>query len=144
MNINSETTEAFPETIEAVWQAALRARENAFVPYSNFQVGAAVQLSDRPEIVVGCNVENASYGATMCAERSAIFSACSQFGKPAIEYIVVVTGEPEATVPCGLCLQVMAEFCHPSMMVYSGNQDGITGQWALRDLLPKPFTNFQV
>lgn len=128
--------------LETLRKAALDARSRAHAPYSNFQVGAAVKLSGIEEPVCGCNVENASYGATICAERTALTGACAQYGKPQPEYIVIVTGESEATVPCALCLQVMAEFCSPEMPVYSGNLEKITGKWLLKDLLPRPFVEF--
>ncbi|MGB0370418.1 MAG: cytidine deaminase [Opitutales bacterium] len=139
--MSTHTTEISPE-VEAAWRVAIKARENAYTPYSGFKVGAAIRIKGSAAIIPGCNVENASYGATMCAERTAIFAACAQFGKPEIESIVIVTGEPTATVPCALCLQVMAEFCSPTTPIFSGNAQGISKVWLLRDLLPKPFVEF--
>ena len=98
------------KAVEAAYKAALKTRNHSHSPYSRFKVGAAVQLKGKPAAITGCNVENASYGATICAERNAIFAAVAAHGKIKPEFLVVVTGEAEATVPCALCLQVLAEF----------------------------------
>lgn len=132
-----------PSDLDEAWKVALAARKNAYAPYSQFKVGAALKLVNEDTIIPGCNVENASYGATICAERSAIVSACTQFGKLQIAYVVIVTGESKPTVPCALCLQVIAEFSTPNTLVFSGNEAGITGKWHFKELLPKPFTSFE-
>lgn len=87
---------------------ALEARENAYVPYSNFRVGAAVLMEDG-SIYTGCNIENASYGATNCAERTAIFKAISE-GHSLIKVIAISGKDDVYTSPCGICRQVIAEF----------------------------------
>lgn len=87
---------------------AIDAREKAYVPYSNFKVGAAVLTEDN-HIYSGCNIENASYGATNCAERTAIFKAVSE-GHTKIKAIAVVGDTTTHTYPCGICRQVMVEF----------------------------------
>ena len=87
---------------------ALKARENAYVPYSNFKVGAAI-LTEDDIIVDGCNIENASYGASNCAERTAIFKAVSE-GARKIKAIAIVGDKDNFTYPCGICRQVMLEF----------------------------------
>ena len=90
--------------------AARRAAGHAYCPYSRFPVGAAV-LTDRNEIFSGCNVENASYGLTLCAERNAVFQAVSQSQDGlAIRVVIVYTPTPEPTAPCGACRQVINEF----------------------------------
>lgn len=88
--------------------AAIQAREKAYVPYSDFKVGAAV-LGKSGRIYTGCNIENASYGLSNCAERTAIFKAISE-GETALTTIAVVADTPEPVSPCGACRQVMAEF----------------------------------
>lgn len=89
-------------------EKALEAREKAYVPYSNFKVGSAVLFEDG-EIYSGCNIENASYGATNCAERTAIFKGVSE-GNKLIKAIAIVGDVRTFTMPCGICRQVMAEF----------------------------------
>lgn len=89
-------------------QKAIDARENAYVPYSNFKVGAAVLTEDN-KIYAGCNIENASYGATNCAERTAIFKAVSE-GHTKIKAIAVIGDTATYTYPCGICRQVIVEF----------------------------------
>jgi len=108
--------------------AARRAREAAYAPYSNFTVGAAV-LTATGEIFSGCNVENASLGATMCAERVAICTAVAA-GWRNFTALAVVADTPEPVAPCGLCRQVLAEFS-PDCQVLMAN---LAGQWRLADL----------
>ncbi len=130
-------------SVEKAYKQALSARKNSHSPYSKFKVGAALQVKGKPNSIPGCNVENASYGATMCAERTALFNAVAAFGskiKP--EFLVIVTGEPEATVPCGLCLQALAEFCPDKMDVYLGNEDGLIEKKKFSDFLPHAFRAF--
>ncbi len=90
---------------------ARRARDKAYVPYSNFSVGAAVETTDG-QIFTGCNIENASYGATNCAERTAIFKAVSE-GAREIRRLAVACTQAEPCMPCGICRQVIAEFASP-------------------------------
>lgn len=89
-------------------EAAIQARENAYAPYSNFKVGAAV-LCENGKIFSGCNIENASFGATNCAERTAIFKAVSE-GCRTIQSLAVIGDPNNFTFPCGICRQVIAEF----------------------------------
>ena len=128
--------------VEIAYKAALLSRSHAHAPYSGFKVGAALKIKGQAEPIGGCNVENASFGATMCAERSALFAAVSRFGKPQFEYLVIVTGEAKATVPCGLCLQALAEFCGDEMPVYLGNDKSILEKRAFKDFLPFAFRAF--
>jgi cytidine deaminase len=129
--------------VQNAYKAALLARSKAHAPYSKFKVGAALKLKGQPEPVAGCNVENASFGATMCAERSALFGAVSRFGKVAPEFLVIVTGEPGATVPCGLCLQALAEFCADEMDIYLGNESQLIEKRRFKDFLPRAFRSFE-
>ncbi|NPA74523.1 MAG: cytidine deaminase [Euryarchaeota archaeon] len=113
---------------------AKNARENAYAPYSSFRVGAAV-VSDIG-VFTGANVENASYGLTMCAERVAIFSAISAGAKEITEVAVFAESMP---YPCGACLQVMEEFCTPECRVIVADPKNIK-ILTLRELLPHPFS----
>lgn len=131
------------EDVEKAHKLACLARSKAHAPYSHFKVGAAVKLKGVAEAIPGCNVENASFGATICAERVALTSAASQFGKIQPEFIVVVTSEKKPTVPCALCLQVMAEFCADDLPVYLGNEAGVSERKLFKELLPFPFRKFE-
>jgi len=115
--------------------AAEAARERAYAPYSGFSVGAAVS-DDQGRIFAGANVENASYGLAICAERSAIASAVSA-GARHLRELVVVTGSHPPSAPCGACRQVMLEF-GPDMRVTAVGPQGAR-TWRLVDLLPDPF-----
>ncbi|HOW27979.1 MAG TPA: cytidine deaminase [Elusimicrobiota bacterium] len=115
---------------------AARAREKAYAPYSKFLVGAAV-LMDSGKIYTGCNVENASYGLTCCAERTAIFKAVSE-GEKKIKAIAIVLDAPDYGAPCGACRQVIYEF-GPKAEVIMGT---VTGRYEIRpitDLIPLAF-----
>lgn len=129
--------------IRKALEGAVRARTHAHVPYSHFPVGAAAKITGREEIVTGCNVENASFGATVCAERNAIFQAIAEHGKVGFDFIMVVTEEDPPAVPCALCLQVMAEFCLPEMPIHLATPDGVKRTVLLKELLPEPFTAFE-
>lgn len=131
------------KALEKAYQVALASREKAYAPYSRFSVGAAVKLKGIEEPVPGCNVENASFGGSICAERTAVFQSVARFGKIDPEFIVVVTAESRPTVPCAFCLQVLAEFCRDDMPVYLTNTKGDLMEYRFKDLLPHPFRSFQ-
>ncbi|MDN4618855.1 cytidine deaminase [Paenibacillus sp. PsM32] len=114
-------------------QAAIEARKNAYVPYSKFQVGAAL-LADG-KVYGGCNVENASYGLTNCAERTAIFKAASE-GQRKIEAIAIVADTEGPVSPCGACRQVIAEFSDENTKVYLTNLKGDVTEWTISQMLP--------
>jgi cytidine deaminase len=116
--------------------AALAARERAHAPFSQFKVGAALETADG-DIVTGCNVENATYGLTMCAERVAIFKAISD-GHRRFARVAVVADTAAPTPPCGACRQLLWEFCGDVEVVLA-NLGGVTGRWRLSALLPLPF-----
>jgi cytidine deaminase len=116
--------------------AARAARRNAYSPYSGVKIGAAV-LTSGGKIFSGCNVENASYGLSCCAERTAIFSAVAQ-GARKIQAIAVAGKSDEFTRPCGACRQVMVEF-NPSMLVLRRGDDGFAEDVKAEDLLPRHF-----
>ena len=130
------------DTAAVLIASAIKARQKAYAPYSGFSVGAAV-MTKEGEIFTGCNVENASYSATMCAERTAIFSAVAQ-GCREFAAIAVTGGrsggDPEDfCFPCGMCLQVMSEFCSPSFEIYIVKSPDEVRRFRLRDLLPVKF-----
>jgi len=124
--------------LQKAFEAALSARTNAHAPYSNFQVGAAL-VDIEGNIYSGCNVENASFGATVCAERTALLSSVAQKGKLKYQFIVVVCNTDPVTVPCALCLQVLSEFVAGDFPVYLANLKEIKREVRFRDLLPMPF-----
>ena len=110
--------------LENLLESARRAAQNSYSPYSGFRVGAALLLTSG-EIVTGTNVENVSYGLTICAERSALVSAVSQFGPGIrIEAVAVVNLNNSASPPCGACRQVLAEFILPEAPVIFPAADG--------------------
>ncbi len=126
--------------VQEAFTAAVKARENAYAPYSGFKVGAALAVRGLSKLYPGCNVENASYGGTLCAERTAMFSAVAENGKVPFEFCVVVTDTEFATPPCALCLQVFSEFCPPDFPIYLGTvKEGIQKKLLLKELLPIPF-----
>lgn len=117
-------------------EAARKAQKNAYAPYSQFRVGAAL-VSSSGLVHVGCNVENVSFGATICAERSAITSAITQ-GDRAFQAVVVVTDAERPVFPCGICRQVLAEFA-PKLEVFAVNGAGEVSRTTLAALLPSAF-----
>jgi len=125
---------------EELLMAAREAQGCAYAPYSNFAVGAAVLLSDGA-IYKGCNVENASYGLTVCAERIAVFNAVSD-GRIDIAAIAVVTSAPKLCKPCGACRQVIAEFSQADnpIVIVSASLSGEYEIQTITELLPDTFT----
>jgi cytidine deaminase len=122
--------------VEPLIQAALRARENAHAPFSNFKVGAALE-DEAGRIYTGCNVENATYGLTVCAERVAVFKAISE-GARKFRRIAVAADSEALTPPCGACRQILWEFCG-DVEVMLANPRGKTESLRLKDLFPRPF-----
>lgn len=116
---------------------AIAARLNAHAPYSGFLVGAAVRAGGK--VFRGCNVENASYGLTNCAERTAIFKAVSE-GCTKIEAVAVVADTLEPIPPCGACRQVIAEFAAPETQVHLASLKGPRRMWTVQELLPGAFS----
>ena len=117
-------------------EAARAVRENAYAPFSEFRVGAAL-LSDDGEIITGSNVESASYGLTVCAERVAVWNAISQ-GKRKITKLAVVADTEDLTPPCGVCRQIIWEFGGDIPVIFS-NLNGKTETVQMKDLLPRAF-----
>jgi cytidine deaminase len=123
-------------TDQELIDAARRVRENAYAPFSEFRVGAALETEDG-EVISGCNVESASYGLTVCAERVAIWKAISQ-GKKKIKQIAVVADTEDLTPPCGVCRQIIWEF-GGDIPVTLANLNGKTEVVQMKDLLPRAF-----
>ena len=123
---------------EKLISKALDARKNAYVPYSKFKVGAAV-LTEDGQIYTGCNIENASYGATNCAERTAIFKAVSE-GHKTIKAIAIVGVVNDYTYPCGICRQVIAEFASDDIKIILGKNEKEYLVKTLEEILPGAFT----
>lgn len=118
-------------------QLAKKAMQNAYCPYSAFQVGAAL-LSKDGRVFLGCNVENASYGASNCAERTAIFKAISE-GIREFEKIAIVSSSHEATFPCGICRQVLVEHMPDGVLLFE-NEHGEILEFTMSQILPFSFT----
>jgi len=127
-----------PRERESLLAAARQALQRAYARYSNFHVGAAV-LTEQGETFLGCNVENASYGLTICAERSAIFTAVQNTKAPklVIRAVAVVNGDDVPCSPCGACRQVIFEFGENAIVIFRGQQG--YKEMAIADLLPESF-----
>ena len=123
--------------MDRLLKAALAAREHAHAPFSRFRVGSALEGTDGA-IYTGCNIENASYGLTMCAERVAIFKAMSE-GAREFRRIAVAADAPRLTPPCGPCRQLIWEFCGPDCQIVLVNPAGAAETYQIRDLLPGAF-----
>jgi cytidine deaminase len=123
-------------SFEELVQAALKVRENAVAGYSNFRVGAALETTEG-KIYTGCNVENATYGLTVCAERVALWKALSE-GERRFQRIAVTTATERPGTPCGACRQLLWEFCGDIEIVLA-NPQGYRETHRLSSLYPRPF-----
>ena len=121
----------------ALVESAKAARASAHAPYSHFAVGAALECEDGT-VFTGCNVENLSFGLTMCAERVAVGTAVAA-GRRDFRRIAIAADTDAPISPCGACRQVLAEF-HPALRILSVNLKGQTEEFSLADLLPRPAT----
>ncbi|MGZ3689754.1 MAG: cytidine deaminase [Bdellovibrionota bacterium] len=133
-NVSSSSTD-----LKELYKMALLTREKAYSPYSGHKVGAAIRTRDG-KLFTGCNVENSSYGATICAERVAIQKAVSELGRFAIREVMVVTDATPAWPPCGMCRQVVAEFASPDTLIHSANLAGDLSTSRLSEIFPNSFT----
>ncbi len=125
-----------PPELRELPRRARSARKHAVAPYSNFKVGAALQLRDG-SVVTGCNIENETYGLTLCAERVAIYKAVSE-GERAFAALAVVADSPRLPAPCGACRQIIWEFCG-DLWVRLSDLKGKSRQLRMSELLPHPF-----
>jgi len=123
--------------LENLIEAAKNAREQAYAPYSQFRVGAAI-LTASGKVFTGSNIENASYGLTICAERVAVFHMVHA-GEKTPEVLVLVTDTEEPVMPCGACRQVLSEFSNPDLKIVSVPLRGQAKETTLRELLPYQF-----
>lgn len=129
---------------ELLMESARKAKAAAYVPYSEFPVGAALLLKDG-SVINGVNVENVSFGATNCAERTAIFTAVASGYKKGDFQAIAVAGDTEDFLPpCSICRQVLVEFCSPGMPVYLTNEKEDILELTLKDLLPYAFTDLEM
>lgn len=126
--------------MKKLMEAAVKAMENAYVPYSKFQVGAALLLKNG-EIITGCNIENASYGLCNCGERTALFRAYALGYRKDDIVAMSVAGATDGPIsPCGACRQVMAELLNPNTPVYLTNVKGDVKETSVKELLPYSFS----
>ncbi len=132
----SKTSTSANASADRLVAAARAAREHAVAPYSHFKVGAALEAEDGT-IITGCNVENATYGLTVCAERVAMFKALSD-GHRTFRRVVVVADTAAPTPPCGACRQILWEF-GGDLEVTMANLSAVTATMQLKDLFPLPF-----
>ena len=127
---------AVPRGLPELARRAREARRRAHAPFSRFKVGAALRTADG-EVITGCNIENASYGLTLCAERVAVFKAVSE-GRRKFDAIAVVADAPKLAAPCGPCRQILWEFCG-DVWVHLTNLRGKARTLRMSELLPYPF-----
>ncbi|TYA12954.1 cytidine deaminase [Paenibacillus faecis] len=122
-------------------QEAIKARTKAYIPYSGFGVGAAL-LDENGHVHHGCNIENAAYAPTNCAERTAMFRAVADGLKPGTFRAMAIVGDTDGPIaPCGVCRQVMLELCGPDMPVILGNLKGAIRETTVAELLPFYFSS---
>ncbi|WP_219836307.1 cytidine deaminase [Paenibacillus sp. R14(2021)] len=133
-----------PAPYKQLMEQAIEARKRAYAPYSNFQVGAAL-LDAEGGVHLGCNVENAAYSPTNCAERTALFRAIVDgHAARSFEAIAVVGDTDKPITPCGVCRQVLVELCSPDMPVIMGNMKGDWQLTTVAELLPGAFSSDQL
>jgi cytidine deaminase len=141
MSQNDPSTAITPAQLENLRTHAIAAAQNSYSPYSHFRVGAALLLTTG-EIVTGCNVENASYRLTNCAEQTAIASAVAQHGPSIrIRAIVIVNLNDTASQPCGACRQTIAEFSTPTTEIFYPTENPTLTRATISDLLPHSFNS---
>lgn len=126
--------------INSLFKDAIKARKNSYSPYSKFAVGAAVTTDkSRDKSYLGNNIENSSFGATVCGERVAIWKAISENPKAKIDIIVLVTDTHPAASPCGICRQVLQEFSSANTILCQSSLKGVERIFTIEDLLPGAF-----
>lgn len=141
VSLSGHPSQVFDEAVAA----AAESRRNAYAPYSHFKVGAALVSAKSGRVYSGCNVENSSYGATICAERNAVLHSIAEEGTVGIDLLVVVSDDDPPAPPCALCLQVLSEFCRPETEVhlvdtaYAEGRGGVHRVHRFDELLPHPF-----
>lgn len=125
--------------LNKLFEKAKEGRNNAYTPYSHFKVGAAIQLKNG-EYILGCNVENASYGLCNCAERTALFKMISEgYNKNDVEAMIIIGDTKDPISPCGACRQVMSELLNPETPIVLANLKGDFKEFLNKELLPYQF-----
>jgi cytidine deaminase len=127
-----------PDAVKKAHKAAIKIREASYSPYSKFKVGSAL-VTKSGTVYVGTNIENASYGGTICAERVAIFDAIKN-GDKKFAHIVVVADTKTPTPPCGFCRQVMAEFFDDKTQIWIGDLKELKSVYTFKEILPEAFS----
>ena len=130
--------------IQNGYEKAKEVLKKAHAPYSKFRVGAALKLKGSDEIFSGCNVENASFGATICAEKNALCQSVGLSGKGFVEWIVIVAETENPTPPCGMCLQTLSEFKDGDFDVYLANPQKVLVKKTFNELFPYQFETFKI
>lgn len=128
------------EFIESSMALAQLAQKKSYSPYSNYPVAAVIKAKGISELFFGVNVENCSYGATICAERVAVFKAVSDIGKIEIEKVLVLTNNKNPASPCGMCLQVLSEFANEKTEVFLANPKGVKKNIKFNKLFPSQYS----
>lgn len=126
------------EIQKKLFEAACEAQKKAHAPYSHAYIGAAVLMGD--QVYSGCNVENASYGGTVCAERVAIFKGISEGANRTLKEVLVVSDAEKPWPPCGFCRQVIAEFANEQTVIHTANLEGKIKSFAFPEIFPEAFT----
>jgi cytidine deaminase len=125
--------------LETLFKTAVEARKNAYAPYSGHKIGAAVRTADG-KVFYGSNVENASYGGTVCAERTAIWKAVTEAAQMPIKEIMIVSDQRDPWPPCGFCRQVLAEFAAPKTKVWIADTKEVVKVFSFDELFPEAFS----
>ena len=120
--------------VQLAFEAASKARVNAYAVYSKVKVGAAIKVKGYDQVFAGSNVEYCVNGISVCAERSALSACVTGVGKPEIEYVVVCSNTEPVLYPCGVCLQALSEFCSPELEIYIANKKQIIEKVLYKDL----------
>jgi len=142
---SQKTVTVAAELIKELLTEAKRAQKNSYSPYSGYKIGASVLMADG-QIYGGANIENASYGATVCAERTAIWTALigadpkdKKADSKLVDVVCVVSSSKEAWPPCGMCRQVISEFGHAETVIITQGQEGPARSYKFKDLFPEGF-----
>lgn len=127
------------ETQKKLFDLACDVQKRAHAPYSGAFIGAAILMADG-KMYTGCNVENASFGGTVCAERVAVFKAISEGATKPIKEVMVISDAEKPWPPCGFCRQVIAEFATPKTLIHTANPQGTMKTFTFADIFPEAFT----
>lgn len=128
------------QIVQEAYEQAKATREKAYAKFSNFFVGSAIKAKGNDTIYTGCNVENSTYGLTICAERTSTVKMISDMGgSPTIEFVVVVADTESPTPPCGLCLQTINEFADDNTMLYLSDLEGVKKTLRFKEAFPMGF-----